>query len=162
MDAFDIIGPIMVGPSSSHTAGAVRIGKYAQAILGEPVTKADIYFSGSFAQTYQGHGTDKAVVAGLMGMDTDDLRIRNSLELAKQAGMDFRFHTIQIDDAHPNTVLLKISGASGRSQEVEGASLGGGYFRRRDYDIGVSSGHTGYDFRRNEYYGSSGRKYRKV
>ena len=126
MDAFDIIGPIMVGPSSSHTAGAVRIGKYAQAILGEPVTKADIYFSGSFAQTYQGHGTDKAVVAGLMGMDTDDLRIRNSLELAKEAGMDFRFHTIQIDDAHPNTVLLKNSGASGRSQEVEGASLGGG------------------------------------
>lgn len=126
MDAFDIIGPIMVGPSSSHTAGAVRIGKYAQAILGEPVTKADIYFSGSFAQTYQGHGTDKAVVAGLMGMDTDDLRIRNSLELAEQAGMDYRFHTIQIDDAHPNTVLLKISGASGRSQEVEGASLGGG------------------------------------
>ena len=82
MDVFDIIGPIMIGPSSSHTAGACRIGKYARGILGEDVKKADIYFSGSFAKTYRGHGTDKAIVAGLMGMDTDDLRIRNSLELA--------------------------------------------------------------------------------
>ena len=126
MDAFDIIGPIMVGPSSSHTAGAVRIGKYAQAILGEPVTKADIYFSGSFAKTYQGHGTDKAIVAGLMGMDTDDLRIRNSLELAKEAGMEYTFIPTQIDDAHPNTVLLKLTGVNGKQWEVEGASVGGG------------------------------------
>ncbi len=126
MDAFDIIGPIMIGPSSSHTAGAVRIGKYARGILGEPVRQADIYFSGSFSRTYQGHGTDKAIVAGLMGMDTDDLRIRNSLELAEQEGLDYRFHTAQIEDAHPNTVLLKLVGDSGKTQEVEGASLGGG------------------------------------
>ena len=72
MDVFDIIGPIMIGPSSSHTAGACRIGKYARSILGEAVQKADIYFSGSFAKTYRGHGTDKAIVAGLMGMDTDE------------------------------------------------------------------------------------------
>ena len=126
MDAFDIIGPIMIGPSSSHTAGAVRIGKYARGILGEPVREADIFFSGSFSKTYQGHGTDKAIVAGLMGMDTDDLRIRNSLELAKDAGLDYRFHTIQLEDAHPNTVLLKLTGNSGKQQEIEGASLGGG------------------------------------
>lgn len=126
MDVFDIIGPVMIGPSSSHTAGACRIGKYARSILDEDVKKADIYFSGSFAKTYQGHGTDKAIVAGLMGMDTDDLRIRNSLELAKQAGMEYTFIPTQIDDAHPNTVLLKLTGVNGKQWEVEGASIGGG------------------------------------
>lgn len=126
MDVFDIIGPIMIGPSSSHTAGACRIGKYARSILDEDVQTAEIYFSGSFAKTYRGHGTDKAIVAGLMGMDTDDLRIRNSLELAKDAGMDYVFIPTQIDDAHPNTVLLKITGVSGKYWEVEGASIGGG------------------------------------
>ena len=109
MDVFDIIGPIMIGPYSSHTAGACRIGKYARSILDEDVKTAEIYFSGSFAKTYQGHGTDKAIVAGLMGMDTDDLRIRSSLELAKEAGMDYTFIPTQIDDAHPNTVLLKVT-----------------------------------------------------
>ena len=126
MDVFDIIGPIMIGPSSSHTAGACRIGKYARSILDEDVKTAEIYFSGSFAKTYRGHGTDKAIVAGLMGMDTDDLRIRSSLELAKEAGMDYTFIPTQIDDAHPNTVLLKITGVSGKRWEVEGASIGGG------------------------------------
>ena len=126
MDVFDIIGPIMIGPSSSHTAGACRIGKYARSILGEAVQKADIYFSGSFAKTYRGHGTDKAIVAGRMGMDTDDLRIRNSLELAREAGMDYTFYPTQIDDAHPNTVLLKVTGINGKHWEIEGASIGGG------------------------------------
>ena len=107
MDVFDIIGPIMIGPSSSHTAGACRIGKYARSILDEDVQTAEIYFSGSFAKTY-------------------DLRIRNSLELAKEAGMDYVFIPTQIDDAHPNTVLLKITGISGKYWEVEGASIGGG------------------------------------
>lgn len=126
MDVFDIIGPVMVGPSSSHTAGACRIGKYARSILGEDVKKADIYFSGSFAKTYQGHGTDKAIIAGLMGMDTDDLRIRNSLELATEAGMEYHFYPTHIDDAHPNTALVKLTGVNGAVQEIEGASLGGG------------------------------------
>jgi len=126
MDVFDIIGPIMIGPSSSHTAGACRIGRYARNILDEDVKKAEIYLSGSFAKTYRGHGTDKAVVAGLMGMDTDDLRIRNSLELAAEAGMEYSFIPTQIDDAHPNTVLLKLTGVNGKQWEVEGASVGGG------------------------------------
>lgn len=126
MDVFDIIGPIMIGPSSSHTAGACRIGKYARSILDEDVKTAEIYFSGSFAKTYQGHGTDKAIVAGLMGMDTDDLRIRSSLELAKAAGMEYTFIPTQIDDAHPNTVLLKVTGVNGKYWEIEGASVGGG------------------------------------
>lgn len=123
MDVFDIIGPIMIGPSSSHTAGACRIGKYARSILDEDVQTAEIYFSGSFAKTYRGHGTDKAIVAGLMGMDTDDLRIRSSLELAKEAGMDYVFIPTQIDDAHPNTVLLKITGVSGNIGKWKGRPL---------------------------------------
>ncbi len=126
MDVFDIIGPVMIGPSSSHTAGACRIGKYARSILGEDVKTAEIYLSGSFAKTYRGHGTDKAIVAGLMGMDTDDLRIRNSLELATEAGMAYRFLPIHIDDAHPNTVVLKVTGLSGKQWKIEGASIGGG------------------------------------
>ena len=139
MDVFDIIGPIMIGPSSSHTAGACRIGKYARSILGEDVQKADIYFSGSFAKTYRGHGTDKAIVAGLMGMDTDDLRIRNSLELAREAGMDYTFYPTQIDDAHPNTVLLKVTGINGKRWEIEGASVGGGRISiRRINDLAIA------------------------
>lgn len=77
MNVFDIIGPIMVGPSSSHTAGAVRIGKVARVLLGEEPAKAKIVFHGSFARTYRGHGTDRAVVGGLLGFETDDLRLRN-------------------------------------------------------------------------------------
>lgn len=77
MNVFDIIGPIMVGPSSSHTAGAVRIGKVARVLLGEEPVKANITFHGSFARTYRGHGTDRAVVGGLLGFETDDLRLRN-------------------------------------------------------------------------------------
>ena len=88
MNLFDIIGPIMIGPSSSHTAGAARIGLTARMLLGEKIARADIGLHGSFAKTYRGHGTDKAIVAGLMGMDTDDLRIRNSLELAREAAAD--------------------------------------------------------------------------
>ena len=82
LQVFDIIGPIMIGPSSSHTAGAVRIGKYARSVLGKKPVKAVIQFSGSFAKTYKGHGTDKAVIAGILGMDTDDARIRNSMQIA--------------------------------------------------------------------------------
>ena len=85
MNVFDIIGPVMIGPSSSHTAGAVRLGRVAWKILGDTVVKADIVLSGSFAQTYRGHGTDKALIAGVMGMDSDDERIRHSLQLANVA-----------------------------------------------------------------------------
>ena len=80
MNVFDIIGPVMIGPSSSHTAGAVRLGRVAWKILGEDVVQADIQLAGSFAQTYRGHGTDKALIAGIMGMHSDDERIRRSLE----------------------------------------------------------------------------------
>ena len=100
----DVIGPVMVGPSSSHTAGAVRLGRIASAVLGKQPEAAHIELHGSFAQTGVGHGTDKALIAGLLNLSTDDERIRNSFGLAKEMGMSFRFSHIELnDDAHPNT-----------------------------------------------------------
>lgn len=127
MNIFDIIGPVMVGPSSSHTAGAVRLGNAALAILGEPVTKAVIGLHGSFAQTGQGHGTDLALVAGLMGWATDDLRIPQAFAHAQQAGLNYLFTQINAGDAaHPNFVNFQLTGQTGRNCQVAGASIGGG------------------------------------
>lgn len=126
MNIFDILGPIMVGPSSSHTAGAVRIGYTTRILLGEPVVEADIGLHGSFAATGEGHGTDKALVAGLLGMKPDDMRIPDSYAVAEKEGMKFVIHKIQISGAHPNTAYLKVKGSSGKSLEVQAASLGGG------------------------------------
>ncbi len=123
---FDIIGPVMIGPSSSHTAGAARIGRVAGALLGKPAVEAGILLHGSFAKTYKGHGTDKALIAGIMGMRPDDPRIRNSPELAKQAGLRVEISTGYIEDAHPNTALITLKDAQGNSLSVQGASVGGG------------------------------------
>ena len=103
MNVFDIIGPVMIGPSSSHTAGAVRLGRVAWKILGERAVKAQIQLSGSFAHTYRGHGTDKALIAGIMGMHSDDERIRRSLSIAQEEGLLFSFTEEDIPGAHPNT-----------------------------------------------------------
>lgn len=126
MDVFDIIGPVMIGPSSSHTAGAARIGRYALNILGAKPVKADIYFSGSFAKTYKGHGTDKAIIAGILGMDTDDPGIKFSFETAELRGLDFTFHTCEIENSHPNTAYVVLVSEAGNKVEVQGASVGGG------------------------------------
>lgn len=126
LGVFDIVGPIMIGPSSSHTAGAVRIGKYANSVLGERPVKARIGFAGSFAKTYRGHGTDKAIIAGLLGMNTDDKRICNSLEIAKEEGLDYTFETLELDGVHPNTAEIELEGESGRKVNVRGSSVGGG------------------------------------
>ena len=126
MDLFDLIGPVMIGPSSSHTAGAARIGLTARMLLGEDVARAEIAFHGSFAKTWRGHGTDRAIVGGLMGMQVDDPRIRDSLVLSRQAGMALIFSTVNIRNAHPNTVRLIITGKSGRMLKLEAASVGGG------------------------------------
>lgn len=126
MALFDIIGPIMVGPSSSHTAGAVRIGLMAKALLQEKPVKADILLHGSFATTGKGHGTDKALVAGLLGMQTDDMRIPDSFTYAKEAGLDFHFGTVNVKDAHPNTTIMRLVGENGRELEVQISSIGGG------------------------------------
>ena len=110
MDLFDIVGPIMVGPSSSHTAGAVRIGYVAGRLLDEPVKKAEILLYGSFLATGDGHGTKKAIVAGLLGMTPDDYQIADSLEIAKQRGIEISFGEAKLDEAHPNTVVLHLQG----------------------------------------------------
>lgn len=126
MNVFDIIGPVMVGPSSSHTAGAVKIGIIARAVLGEPPENVVISLHGSFALTYKGHGTDKAILAGLLGMSVDDVRIRDSLDIAQKAGLSYRFETIALRDAHPNTAVITATGKNGKKISVQGASIGGG------------------------------------
>ncbi len=126
MNIFDIIGPIMIGPSSSHTAGAVRIGKIARKILGDEPAEADIGLAGSFALTYKGHGTDKALIAGILGMSPDDERIRRSLDIAKERGLAFAFRQVKIPRAHPNTAVVHLTGAGGGECTVQGASVGGG------------------------------------
>ena len=126
MNLFDIVGPVMVGPSSSHTAGAVRIGYIAKLLLNETVKKAEIYLHGSFLATGRGHGTDRSLIAGLLGMHPEDERIPNSFQIAKEQGMEFSFAGIELRDAHPNSVLMKLVGKNGRKLDVEAASLGGG------------------------------------
>ena len=134
MNLFDIVGPVMVGPSSSHTAGAVRIGRIGWRLLNEPVAKAEIYLHGSFLATGKGHGTDRALVAGLLGLTADDGRIPDSFALAKERGMEYSFAGIELRDAHPNSALMKLTGAKGRRLEVIAASLGGGRIRVCEID----------------------------
>lgn len=126
MNIFDIIGPVMVGPSSSHTAGAVRIGFVSRKLLGEPVKQAELLLYGSFLATGKGHGTDRALVAGLLGMLPDDERVPYAFEEAKKAGMEFVFGEANLKEAHPNSVLLKLMGNTGKKTEILAASLGGG------------------------------------
>ena len=134
MDLFDIIGPVMIVPSSSHTAGAARIGLAARMILGEDVVRADVGFHGSFEKTYHGHGTDRAIASGLLGYAVDDPRMRNALEMAEKANMQIRFYPVVIRGAHPNTVRLNLEGVSGRTLEMEAASIGGGNIRIKSLD----------------------------
>lgn len=131
---FDIVGPIMIGPSSSHTAGAARLGLMAGKILGEPVAKAEILLHGSFARTYRGHGTDKALIGGLLGFSPEDERIRNALEIAKERGLEYSFAPIDLGDAHPNTAMFVMTGVNGRKITVGGASIGGGNIEVRNID----------------------------
>lgn len=123
---FDILGPIMIGPSSSHTAGAARLGKVARAVAGDEVIKVTFYLHGSFAKTYKGHGTDRALVAGILGMEPSDKRLRNSLEIAKEKGLKFAFAETDLGDVHPNTVKFDMITKSGERREVVGSSIGGG------------------------------------
>ncbi len=124
-DVFSIIGPSMIGPSSSHTAGAIRLGRVARQLLGEMPERAEIVFYGSFAETYQGHGTDLAIVGGLLDFDTDDRRIPDALELAEQGGIAVSFQTSANPASHPNTVKMIVR-ADDREVVVVGSSIGGG------------------------------------
>lgn len=118
MDIFDIIGPVMVGPSSSHTAGAVRIGYIAGKLMGEPIAKAEILLYGSFLATGKGHGTRKALVAGLLGMKPDDMRIPNSFEIAKEHGIEVVFGESTLREAHPNTAQILLTSVTGKKLEL--------------------------------------------
>src|ERR1041385_1020496 len=122
----DIIGPVMVGPSSSHTAGARRLGLLARGLVGGTPERAKIELHGSFARTGEGHGTDKAIVAGLMGFRPDDDRIRNALEIAEREGLDYKFEKTTLDEeAHPNSVRISLERGA-ISPKMTGASLGSG------------------------------------
>ena len=122
---FDVIGPVMIGPSSSHTAGAVRLGRLARAVFGEQPARARITLHGSFASTGRGHGTDLALVAGLLGFAPDDVRIRIADEEARRAGLDVSFSEADLGEVHPNTARLELSSADGHTVTVQGSSVGG-------------------------------------
>lgn len=126
MNLFDLLGPVMVGPSSSHTAGAVRIGRIARALLGEEPARAELKLHGSFASTGAGHGTPQALIAGLLGLTPDDSRVPESFALAKERGLTFSFGTCTLRDVHPNSVLIDLEGVHGGRLEVGASSPGGG------------------------------------
>ncbi len=123
---FDITGPIIIGPSSSHTAGACRLANAARAILGQEVALAVIHVYGSFAETLYGHGTDKALVGGLLGMPPDDESLAGAFEIAPQKGVEFRFVIEAETLASANMVLFEMTGKDGLKMQVRGASIGGG------------------------------------
>ncbi|MBM7870526.1 L-serine dehydratase [Clostridium pascui] len=123
---FDIVGPIMIGPSSSHTAGAARLAKIARIVAGKEIKSVEFYLHGSFAKTYKGHGTDRALVAGILGMDPWDERLRDSIKIAKDKNIGITFHEADLGDVHPNTVKFIIHKDDGTIIEVMGSSVGGG------------------------------------
>ena len=143
---FDMIGPVMIGPSSSHTAGVVRIGRVAKRLFHGTPKDCLITFYNSFARTYEGHGSDRAVMAGLMDFKTDDPKIKNALDHAKEAGLKFQFKSVgNASTRHPNTVKIETRDRE-INQSIIGESLGGGVIRIREingYDCNFSaSAHT--------------------
>lgn len=132
---FDIVGPIMVGPSSSHTAGAVRLGELARAIFGAQPAHVHIELHGSFAATGEGHGTKLALIAGLLGMAPDDANIPHAFDIAREKGLGFEFEDVELDEAHPNTAVFHLTPRELRETEeqsskhpltITGSSIGGG------------------------------------
>ena len=124
---FEVIGPNMVGPSSSHTAGAVSMALLARKLFPAEIKKVEFTLYGSFAKTYRGHGTDRALLGGIMGFQTDDLRIRDSLSIAKERNLDYHFSIGQdTGEEHPNTADIDMTGVNGERLFVRGVSIGGG------------------------------------
>ena len=142
LDIFDILGPVMIGPSSSHTAGAARIGFIARALLGTPPVKAAIHLYGSFAETGAGHGTDRALVGGLLGMKPDDERLPFAFDEAKKAGLTYTIDEIELRDAHPNTAVIEAWSADGTDLVMQASSLGGGRIMVNKLD-GIDVNFTG-------------------
>lgn len=123
---FDIVGPKMIGPSSSHTAGAARIGRIARIIAGEDVKDAHFILHGSFASTYKGHGTDKALLAGVLGIIESDKDLKRAMEIASNRGVSYKFETDDLGDFHSNTVKVIITKSNNEKIEIVGSSIGGG------------------------------------
>lgn len=142
---FDIIGPVMIGPSSSHTAGAARLGKMARCIFGAMPKRVDMTLYGSFAKTYKGHGTDRALLGGLLGFKEDDSRIRNARILAEEVKLDYTFIESPLDIGHPNVVKFDLYDDNERYMSVVGRSLGGGQIMITEVD-GCDMSITGDEF----------------
>ena len=123
---FDVLGPIMIGPSSSHTAGAARLGKIARTIDNKPIKDVTFLLHGSFKETYKGHGTDRALVAGILGMMPDDERLRDALLIAEKEGLEVHFLPADLGQVHPNTVKILMTDCDDINWEVLGSSIGGG------------------------------------
>ncbi len=123
---FDIIGPIMIGPSSSHTAGAQRLGKVAYQLAQKDIVKAQVFLHGSFAKTGKGHGTDRALAAGLLGLGSSDERLKDSLHLAQKQGVQITFQETDLGDVHPNSVKIIATRKNGEQISFIGSSIGGG------------------------------------
>lgn len=126
---FEILGPVMIGPSSSHTAGAVRLGNVARGLSKGKIKNVDFNLHGSFASTYRGHGTDRALVAGILGLTTFDEGIKDALKTAIDGGLAFTFNSKDLGEVHPNTVEMVVTDEEGRRFSVTGSSLGGGNIR---------------------------------
>ena len=130
ISVFDVLGPNMIGPSSSHTAGAAIIAFLAQKMISPPLVKVDFTLYGSFAKTYKGHGTDRALLGGIMGFSADDTRIRESFRIAEERGLEFSFTPNEEEtEVYPNTVDISMENEAGRKMVIRGESLGGGKVR---------------------------------
>ena len=130
ISVFDVLGPNMIGPSSSHTAGTAVIAFLAQKMIQGPLKEVEFILYGSFAKTYRGHGTDRALLGGIMGFSTDDTRIRNSFQIADERGLKYRFTVNETEtEIYPNTVDIIMTNAQGQTMTIRGESLGGGKVR---------------------------------
>lgn len=137
MSVFNVLGPIMIGPSSSHTAGAVKVGYLAKTIFKDKIIKADIHLHGSFARTFKGHGTDRALVGGLLGFKPDDERIKDALNIAAERGVEIEFHLSELRNVHPNTAKLDLY-SENKEMTIIGSSVGGSQIKIiqiNDYEV---------------------------
>ncbi|MDN4073480.1 L-serine ammonia-lyase, iron-sulfur-dependent subunit beta [Fictibacillus terranigra] len=153
---FDIIGPVMIGPSSSHTAGAARIGRVARDLFGRKPDYAHISFYGSFAKTYRGHGTDVAIVGGILDFDTFDTRIVDALSLAKEQGVEIKITEEDALTEHPNTAKI-ILGDENDKIELVGISIGGGKIEiveLNGFELKLSGNHPALLIVHNDRYGA--------
>ena len=153
---FDIIGPVMIGPSSSHTAGAARIGRVARSVFGREPKQIIVSLYGSFAETYKGHGTDVAIIGGLLDFDTFDERIKDSIRLAEEKGIAIEFREEEAVPKHPNTARILISDDEG-SLELAGISIGGGkieIIELNGFELRLSGNHPAILVVHNDRYGT--------